>query len=297
MTTGVVLLLYRFVPARHLKLGDSLAGAIVTALLLLLISLVSGVIYERTRSISVIYSSLTVGARLPLLGLSLRLRAPARRGGRGRLVAALDRPERAADASDPPRRPRAVRAPGPARGPARPAPRADRPAVSADGLGQLGERLPHLREVRLQLGGARKVGLALQVAAQLPLAQPQQHLGARSLRDPLARGRGIELGEKATRSSSGGTSRRARPASAGAPRDRSAPRRGRPATRAGRDARRRPPAPRARAGSRRRGASSAGSHSAPGARRRTSRRRDPGERLARQVEPVGEEPERLLALG
>ena len=32
LTTGVVLLLYRFVPARRLKLGDALAGAIVTAL-------------------------------------------------------------------------------------------------------------------------------------------------------------------------------------------------------------------------------------------------------------------------
>ena len=42
LTTGVVLLLYRFVPARRLKLGDALAGAIVTALLLLAISLVSG---------------------------------------------------------------------------------------------------------------------------------------------------------------------------------------------------------------------------------------------------------------
>ena len=60
LTTGVVLLLYRFVPARRLKLGDALAGAIVTAFLLLVISLVSGVIYERTRSLSVIYGSLTV---------------------------------------------------------------------------------------------------------------------------------------------------------------------------------------------------------------------------------------------
>ena len=60
LTTCVVLLLYRFVPARRLKLGDALAGAIVTAFLLLLISLVSGVIYERTRSLSVVYGSLTV---------------------------------------------------------------------------------------------------------------------------------------------------------------------------------------------------------------------------------------------
>jgi membrane protein len=59
VTTGVVLLLYRFVPARRLRLGDALAGAIVTALLLLSISLVSGVIYDRTRSLSNIYGSLT----------------------------------------------------------------------------------------------------------------------------------------------------------------------------------------------------------------------------------------------
>jgi membrane protein len=61
VTTGVVLLLYRFVPTRRLKLGDALAGAIVTAMLLLSISLVSGLINDRVRSlsISVIYSSLT----------------------------------------------------------------------------------------------------------------------------------------------------------------------------------------------------------------------------------------------
>ena len=59
LTTGVVLLLYRFVPARRLKLGDALAGAIVTALLVLSISLVSGMIFERTRSLSIIYGSLT----------------------------------------------------------------------------------------------------------------------------------------------------------------------------------------------------------------------------------------------
>ena len=46
-------------PARRLKLGDALAGAIVTALLLLSISLVSGLIYDRTRSLSFIYGSLT----------------------------------------------------------------------------------------------------------------------------------------------------------------------------------------------------------------------------------------------
>ncbi len=60
LTTAVVLLLYRFVPARRLRLGDALAGAIVTAVLLFAISLVSGVIYERTRRFNVIYGSLTV---------------------------------------------------------------------------------------------------------------------------------------------------------------------------------------------------------------------------------------------
>lgn len=61
VTTAVVLLLYRFVPARSLRLGDALAGAIVTALLLLAISLVSGMIFERVRSlsVSVVYASLT----------------------------------------------------------------------------------------------------------------------------------------------------------------------------------------------------------------------------------------------
>ena len=61
VTTAIVLLLYRFVPARRLKLGDALAGAIVTAILLLAISLVSGMIVDRVQnlSISVVYSSLT----------------------------------------------------------------------------------------------------------------------------------------------------------------------------------------------------------------------------------------------
>jgi membrane protein len=55
----VVLLLYRFVPARGLRIRDGLAGAIVTALLLLLISLAAGLIYERTTNLSVVYGSLT----------------------------------------------------------------------------------------------------------------------------------------------------------------------------------------------------------------------------------------------
>jgi membrane protein len=55
----VVLLLYRFVPARGLRFRDGLVGAIVTALLLRLIALASGWIYERTTRLSVVYGSLT----------------------------------------------------------------------------------------------------------------------------------------------------------------------------------------------------------------------------------------------
>ena len=59
LSVGVVLLIYRFVPARGLRLRDGLAGAIVTALLLQLISYLSGVIYDRTTRFSVIYGTLT----------------------------------------------------------------------------------------------------------------------------------------------------------------------------------------------------------------------------------------------
>jgi membrane protein len=55
----VVLLLYRFVPARGLRIRDGLVGAIVTGLLLRLISLASGWIYEGTSRLSVVYGSLT----------------------------------------------------------------------------------------------------------------------------------------------------------------------------------------------------------------------------------------------
>jgi YihY family inner membrane protein len=59
LSVAVVLLLYRFVPARRLRTRDGLAGAIVTALLFLLISLASGWISEKTARLSVIYGSLT----------------------------------------------------------------------------------------------------------------------------------------------------------------------------------------------------------------------------------------------
>jgi membrane protein len=59
LSVAVVLLLYRFVPARGLRIRDGLAGAIVTALLFLLISFASGWINERTTRLSVVYGSLT----------------------------------------------------------------------------------------------------------------------------------------------------------------------------------------------------------------------------------------------
>jgi membrane protein len=55
----VVLLLYRFVPARGLRIRDGLAGAILTALAFGLISLASGLIYDKTTELDVIYGSLT----------------------------------------------------------------------------------------------------------------------------------------------------------------------------------------------------------------------------------------------
>jgi membrane protein len=55
----VVLLLYRFVPARGLSVRDGLAGAILTAVLFESIALASGWIYGKTTALSVIYGSLT----------------------------------------------------------------------------------------------------------------------------------------------------------------------------------------------------------------------------------------------
>ena len=55
----VVLLLYRFVPARGIRIRDGLAGAVLTAILLLLISLASSWVYDRTTRLSVVYGSLT----------------------------------------------------------------------------------------------------------------------------------------------------------------------------------------------------------------------------------------------
>ena len=55
----VVMLLYRFVPARGLRIHDGLVGAILTALIFQLIALASGFFYERAARLSVVYGSLT----------------------------------------------------------------------------------------------------------------------------------------------------------------------------------------------------------------------------------------------
>ncbi len=57
--TGTVLLLYRRVPAKRPRFADALAGAVVTALLLLVISLAAGFLYGHATKWSVIYGSLT----------------------------------------------------------------------------------------------------------------------------------------------------------------------------------------------------------------------------------------------
>lgn len=59
LSTVVVLLLYRFVPARRIRFKEAVAGAVITAFLLLAISLASGWIYTRTTRLSIVYGSLT----------------------------------------------------------------------------------------------------------------------------------------------------------------------------------------------------------------------------------------------
>lgn len=58
VSTVVVMLLYRFVPARRLRFRAAFAGAVVTAALLLAISLLSALAYERFTDVSVVYGSL-----------------------------------------------------------------------------------------------------------------------------------------------------------------------------------------------------------------------------------------------
>ena len=50
-----------FVPARGLRTRDGIAGALVTAVFLELISLASSYVYDKATKLSVIYGSLTVG--------------------------------------------------------------------------------------------------------------------------------------------------------------------------------------------------------------------------------------------
>ena len=59
VATVVVMLLYRFVPARRLGFGDAVAGGVVTGLLLLAISAASAFVYDKVAGLSVIYGSIT----------------------------------------------------------------------------------------------------------------------------------------------------------------------------------------------------------------------------------------------
>jgi membrane protein len=59
LSTAVVILLYRFVPARRLRFRDAVAGAFVTALLLAAISAASAYIFDKATNLSVIYGSIT----------------------------------------------------------------------------------------------------------------------------------------------------------------------------------------------------------------------------------------------
>ena len=60
LTMVVVMLLYRFVPARRIRLQDAVAGSFVTTVLLTLINLASALVFEKTTQWSVIYGSLAV---------------------------------------------------------------------------------------------------------------------------------------------------------------------------------------------------------------------------------------------
>ena len=59
ISIGVILLIYRFVPARGLSIRDGLVGAFVTAVLLQAISFASALIFDKTTNLSVVYGSLT----------------------------------------------------------------------------------------------------------------------------------------------------------------------------------------------------------------------------------------------
>ena len=60
LTMLVVMLLYRFVPARRVRIQDAIAGAFVTTILLAAINLLSALVFQKTTQWSVIYGSLAV---------------------------------------------------------------------------------------------------------------------------------------------------------------------------------------------------------------------------------------------
>ena len=60
VTTVVVMLLYRFVPARRLRFGDAVAGGLVTGVLLIAISAASAFVLRKVVDLSVVYGSITV---------------------------------------------------------------------------------------------------------------------------------------------------------------------------------------------------------------------------------------------
>jgi membrane protein len=59
LSTVVVMLLYRFVPATSLRFRDAVAGAFVTGLLFLAIASASAFLYEKTARLSIVYGSIT----------------------------------------------------------------------------------------------------------------------------------------------------------------------------------------------------------------------------------------------
>ena len=117
VTVVVVLLLYRFVPARRLRIGDALAGrdhhgALAHRDLARLgpdLRSRQGPQHQRRLRLA------DVRPRLHLLGLPGSVRAAARRGGRRRMVTPVGGDRRAALPPDPPRRARSLRPPGAAR--------------------------------------------------------------------------------------------------------------------------------------------------------------------------------------
>ncbi len=120
--TVVVMLLYRFVPARRLRLGDAVVGGVVTGLLLLAISAASAFVYDKVAGLSAVYGSITA---LLVFLYSVYLYASALLFG-AELAAAWSAPpghgaRRADPATGSGRRPRPVR-------PAHAAPRRTSPA-------------------------------------------------------------------------------------------------------------------------------------------------------------------------